>query len=80
MIFSDSWDRKKVVLPPTQKIFIFGPCGGPLRGPKGPEGKSQNPHMAEYDFISSVSTSGMGLNHVPMIFSDSLTPKMGVVI
>ena len=46
MIFSDSWRRKKVVLPPAQIIFIFGPCGGPLRGPKGPEGKSQNPHMA----------------------------------
>ena len=29
MVFSDSWGRKNLFLPPTQKIFIFTPCEGP---------------------------------------------------
>ena len=80
MVFSDSWARKNLFLPPTQKIFIFAPCEGPLRGALGAWRIWAENSISAHDFISRFSTTRMGLNHVLMIFSDSLTPKIGVVM
>ena len=71
MVFSDSWGRKNLFLPPTQKIFIFVLMYGPLTAayilPENPKIDIS----AFYDLISSFSPPGMGLNHVLMIFSES---------
>ena len=71
MIFSDSWGRKNLFLPPTQKIFIFVLMYGPLTAayilPKNPKIDIS----AFYDLISSFSTPGMGLNHFLMRGIDS---------
>ena len=74
MFFDDFFGllgSKKPIFTPDPKNFYFCPYVWSLKAayilPKNPKIYIS----AFYDFISSFSTPGMGLNHVLMIFSES---------
>ena len=71
MVFSDSWGRKNLFLPPTQKIFIFWQFYGILGEARGASIFGPKIQTSAYALESRFSTPGMGLNHFLMRFSES---------